>query len=143
MAGFLLLVPMMELNKKRLYQVEHVLRPFPQKDVRMVDHDHQTGVPKRESDQIIQEFDPWKPAVRHVRKFQCSTERVGDSCGRAPAIHIVPVYTFHALPDGCFNDLFLRTVEFLGPHEVNAARQGLVQKLICTHVRQLSVKGYP
>ena len=40
MARLLLVVPMMEYDKKRLYQVEHVVGPFPQQDVRMIDHDH-------------------------------------------------------------------------------------------------------
>jgi hypothetical protein len=30
----------MEYVKKRLYQLAHLVGPFPQKDVRMIDHDH-------------------------------------------------------------------------------------------------------
>jgi hypothetical protein len=88
MARFLHVVPMMELSKKSLYQIKHLVRPFPEKAVRMIDHDHKTGVPISESDQVIQESDPWAqpplPAVRGMLKLQCSTERVGDSYRCAP-----------------------------------------------------------
>jgi hypothetical protein len=60
---------MMELSKKSLYQIKHLVRPFPEKAVRMIDHDHKTGVPISESDQVIQESDPWAhpPARRKGR----------------------------------------------------------------------------
>jgi len=40
MTWLLLVVPMMELNQKRLYAIEHLVRPFRDEKVRTINCDH-------------------------------------------------------------------------------------------------------
>jgi hypothetical protein len=70
MTRLLLVVPMVELNQKRLHAIEHLVVFLRKEKVRTVNDDHQPITSIGQRDEVIQELDPWAIAIRCMLKSQ-------------------------------------------------------------------------
>ena len=68
MAWLLLVVPMVELNLKRLEEIEHLIASFREKKVRTINYDHQPVISISQRYEVIQELNPCKIAIRCMLK---------------------------------------------------------------------------
>jgi hypothetical protein len=68
MAWLLLVVPMVELNLKRLEEIEHLIASFREKKVRTINYDHQPVISISQRYEVIQELNPCTIAIRCMLK---------------------------------------------------------------------------
>jgi hypothetical protein len=106
MAWLLLVVPMVELNLKRLEEIEHLIASFREKKVRTINYDLQPVISISQRYELIQELNPCKIAIRCMLKSKCDGERICESSRLPPALQVIPVSKFDTYFPCGFNLLF-------------------------------------
>ena len=112
---------MVELNQKRLHQIEHLVAFFREEKVRTINDDHQSIISVSQRDEIIQEFDPWT-AIWWMLETECNAERICKSSGFPSAMEIIPVCKFDTDLSGSFNLCFQKLARCAGSHKVHTVR---------------------